>query len=76
MNKIILSVITGLTIFLFLFLSFFVFIIIRSNIIDIGNQRIDYFLLFKDLIFVILWLLLIPLILKLFKKSNKIEEEK
>lgn len=75
MNKIAFLVLTGLTIFVFLFLSFFVFLVIRSNVIDIGNQRIDYFLFFKDLIFVILWLLLIPLILKLFKKLKNLESK-
>lgn len=71
MNKITRSIITGLTIFLFLFLSFFIFIIVKSDIIDIRNQTIDYFSLLKDLVFIILWLLLIPLILRRFKKAKK-----
>lgn len=71
MNKTTRSIITGLTIFLFLFLSFFIFIIVKSDIIDIINQKIDYFLLLKDLVFTVLWLLLVPIILRLFKKTKK-----
>ena len=71
MNKTIRSIIIGLTIFLFLFLSFFVFIIVKSNIIDIKNQQINYFILLKDLIFIALWLLLMPIAIRLFKKAKK-----
>lgn len=71
MNKMTRPIIIGLTIFLFLFLSFFIFIIVKSDIIDIINQKIDYFSLLKDLVFVVLWLLLVPIILRLIKKANK-----
>ena len=71
MNKITSSVITGLTISLFLFLSFFIFIIVKSDIINIRNQTINYFSLLKDLVFIVLWLLLISLILRRFKKVKK-----
>lgn len=61
----------GLLLFIFIFLSFFVYIIIKSDFLDIKSGRLDYFLFFKDFIFVIFWLSLIPLANILFRKIKK-----
>ena len=49
--------------FIFLFLSFFVWIIVKSDIIDIGMKRIDLMLLGKDLAVLVIWLCFIPFII-------------
>ncbi|MCF7820043.1 MAG: hypothetical protein K9M44_01035 [Candidatus Pacebacteria bacterium] len=72
MNKKVLhGIVLGISIFSFLVLSFFVFIIIKSDVIDIKSGELDYWLLFKDLLFIGLWLLLGGSIIWLFKKGNK-----
>lgn len=65
------SILAGLVSLVFLFLSFFVYIIVKSDILDIKAERLDNSLFFKDLAFIILWLLLIPLIIFLFRRIKK-----
>lgn len=54
--------------FIFLFLSFFVWIIVKSDIIDIGRNRINLMLLGKDLAVFVIWLCFIPFIFFCVKK--------
>lgn len=65
------SMVAGLVSFIFIFLSFFAYIIVKSDILDMKSGRLDNLLLFKDFIFIVLWLLLIPLIIFLFKRIKK-----
>ena len=61
----------ALTVVLFLFIFFFVFIIIKADVIDIINSKLSHLQLAIDVLFIALWLLLIPLGLHLFKKRQK-----
>jgi len=53
--------------FVFILLSFLVFIVVKSDFLDIKAGRIDYLLFFKDLVFIAVWLFLIPIVIFLFK---------
>ena len=71
-NRIFILSLIAILISVFLFLAFFVYIIALSDIVDISRNKIDFILLFKDFVFFILWLSLIPyVILKLCKKLTK-----
>lgn len=67
-NRSFMFLLTFLSISIFLFLSFFVFIIAKSDIIDINGNRMDFILLIKDSVFFIFWLCFIPFIFFCVKK--------
>ncbi len=76
MNKLIknnfsIVIVTTLLTGLFIVLSFFIFIILKSDIIDIKLNRIDTIILLKDLVVFIFWLCLIPAILFCIKQYKK-----
>lgn len=71
MSKITYTTLITLTVALFLFISFFVSIIIKSDVIDIVKSKLSHLQLAIDVLFIALWLLLIPLGLYLFKKRQK-----
>lgn len=70
-NRIFMLLLTSTLISVFLFLSFFVFIIAKSDIIDINRNRMDFILLIKDSVFFIFWLCFIPLIILCVKKFKQ-----
>lgn len=70
-NRLVLLAFSTVLAFIFIFLSFFVWIIVRSDIADISANKMDLILLVKDLVFCLMWLCLIPLIIYCFKKSRK-----
>lgn len=70
-NRIFMLSLISILISVFLFLSFFVFIIAKSDIIDINRNRMDFILLIKDLVFFIFWLCFIPLIIFCVKKFKQ-----
>jgi len=67
-NRSFMFLLTFLSISIFLFLSFFVFIIAKSDIIDINGNRMNFILLIKDSVFFIFWLCFIPFIFFCVKK--------
>ena len=56
---------------IFLFLSFFVFIIVKSDIVDINRNRMDFLLLIKDSVLFIFWLCFVPIIIFCIKKLKQ-----
>ena len=70
-NRLVLLAFSTVLAFIFIFLSFFVWIIVRSDIADISANKMDLILLVKDLVFCLMWLCLIPLVIYCFKKSRK-----